>query len=465
MSIAQYRRLTAQRRAWIALTRFGMGPKPGSVSRLSRGPNAALQACLNELEAPGIARIEPRPDLVLPTREQAAESGWGVNNTVRQRYFETELRARYAKPMTPEVGFVERLVLFWSNHFSMMETDGYLRASIGQWERDVIRANVLGKFPDMLKQVMQHQAMITYLNNDMSFGPNSTHSVIARRSGKPGFSNNENLGREILELHTLGEGAGYTQSDVTNLSLALTGWKTSGAIGFYFDRYFHEPGSVTVLGKTYSGSGMDKGLAILHDLALHEKTAKHIAFKLLYHFVSQEPDPAMVETLAAKYLETEGDLKEVAKCMLLMPGSWTAPANRIQLPYVWVIALLRAIGVDAAGAERIWHRLGSPLNALYNSPWSWLTPDGFPDDGEFWLNADALRLRKDAVHYVLWDANRLGAWSWRNVQDSEFSVFHTLLSPATKQAISTVNSSSAQPITKAYASWTIAFMSPEFLYR
>jgi uncharacterized protein (DUF1800 family) len=459
--------------AWVALLRFGMGPKPGSVARIGRTRASAIAACKRELQNPRSHLISSTNDLPLPTETEAARSFSGssvVADQRRQKIFRDERTARYIKHLEPDVGFVERLVLFWSNHFSMSRSVLY---GLGQWERDVIRPNVLGKFPDMLRGVIQHFTMLRFLDNVSSTGPNSFYG----RRQQIGI--NENLAREILELHTLGEGGGYTQRDIRELALAITGWKTNGD-GFLYDKFYHEPGTRTVMGKTYAevNDTNAQGLAILGDLAVHSSTAKHIAFKLLFHFVTNSPTPRMVNRLATVFEDTGGDLKKVAEELLDMPESWTAPRNRIQLPYVWLVSQARALDfrrehflrVLATTPNNIDIRLVDHfdlwLDSLFHNPWGWLTPDGFPDEGSFWMNGDAIRLRSGVANLVLSRGESLGTLATTDALGS--TAFSRLLSAKTVKTMEDLKGleyAFKRDELKGRAAWNLAFMSPEFLYR
>ena len=247
-----------------------------------------------------------------------------------RQIFLNEAKARIDAAIDAEIGFVERLVWFWSNHFCV-SVDATVMA--GGYEREAIRPHVLGRFADMLLAAEGHAAMLIYLNNAQSIGPNSV-AGINRDQGL-----NENLAREILELHTLGVRTVYTQADVTNFAKVLTGWTilptattritaasscSSGAA--------HEPGAQTVIGKTYPDTGVEQGRAVLADLARHPATARHVATKLARHFIADDPPPALVERLAQRFLDTDGDLKEVAKTLIAAPEVLVAGAGQDQAP-------------------------------------------------------------------------------------------------------------------------------------
>ncbi len=212
------------------------------------------------------------------------------------------------------MGFVERLVWFWSNHFCVSADKD--AAMVGAYEREAIRPHVLGRFADLLQAVESHPAMLLYLDNVQSMGADSI-AGINRDKGL-----NENLARETLELHTLGVHSGYSQADVTSLAKVITGWTwirpDDPAHGgeFVFMRRLHEPGDQTVLGKRYSDGGVDQGRGVLADLARHPATAQHISEKLARHFIADDPPPTLVTKLTKTFVATDGDLKEVARTLI-----------------------------------------------------------------------------------------------------------------------------------------------------
>src|SRR5437763_899368 len=206
--------------------------------------------------------------------------------------------ARIGAALGAELGFVESLVWFWSNPFCVSAAKGGVRPLCGAYEREAIRAHVLGRFADMLVAVETHPAMLVYLDNARSIGPES----VAGRNRRKGL--NENLAREILELHTLGVRAGYTQDDVTSFAKVITGWTLvpprqdpDRGGEFLFNPRMHEPGALGVMGKSYAEGGIEQGRAVLLDLARHPATARHIAEKLARAFVADAPPPALVEIL------------------------------------------------------------------------------------------------------------------------------------------------------------------------
>ena len=383
----------------IALQRFGLGPKAGAPTRIGAQGKAMVLA---EIAAPQNALITATG---LPDYATACSVGEGPSFEAAENICEAELRARFTKAMMPEIGFTERLVHFWSNHFSMSTNKAMIvRSTYGQLERDVIRKHVYGRFADMLKAVMSHPAMFAYLDNGDSIGPNSA-------AGAWGGLN-ENLAREILELHTVGTGGGYTEADVNQFARIITGWSwvrgweadyrvNGGYPGnkgkFIYRPDWHEPGALTVMGRTFPATnGRAQGLAVLDMLAVHEKTAEHIAFKLVRHFLTDEPTTAQVAALKKVFLDTKGDLAAVSRALVQLPESWTLPLTKLRTPYEMAIAQFRAMGAPAVKPETKWE-FRAPLYSLHNMTWEHGPPDGWADETAVWLNPDAARIRLDAA--------------------------------------------------------------------
>ena len=250
-------------------------------------------------------------------------------------------------------------------------------------------ANVLGRFADMLLAVESHPAMLVYLDNARSIGPDS---LAGRNRGK---GLNENLAREILELHTLGVRSGYSQDDVTSFAKVITGWtlappKQDPERGgeFVFNPRMHQPGPQHVMGKRYADAGVEQGRAVLLDLARHPATARHLAQKLARAFVADVPPAVLVESLAKRFEDTDGDLKEVAKTLVSSPEAWAAPREKLKTPGEWIVAALRATGAsppDIRPVLQAHNLLGAPL-------WRPPAPKGFPDDSAVWMDGIAERL-------------------------------------------------------------------------
>jgi uncharacterized protein (DUF1800 family) len=436
--------------AALALHRFGLGPRPGtmpgSIAAVAADPRGALLA---ELEKPGAGQIVD-PSLMTaaksamaafnfreerqaaeiakkmadqakaetmgnametnsmepPKPAQAEKPAQPVNAAqpkpanppkpeepnVQQRIVRGEARARFVAARTAEVGFVERLVWFWSNHFCV--SSFVVPYTAGGYEREAIRPHVLGRFSDMLVASAAHPAMLQYLDNARSVGPKSVAGLIV----KVGL--NENYARELLELHTLGVRTGYSQDDVISLAKVLTGWTILPAgtnpehgVEFVFNPRIHEPGPQTVLGKTYAEVGMNQGRAVLADLARHPSTAVHVARKLARHFVADDPPEPLVARLAQRFHDSDGDLKEVAKALVEAPEAWAAPPAKLKRPNEWLTGIGRAMQLQGTVVQgmRSRARMGEPL-------WGVAQPEGFSDTQAAW--ADTLAQRLDIAEII-----------------------------------------------------------------
>jgi uncharacterized protein (DUF1800 family) len=497
----------------LALQRFGLGVRSGDPSQAANDPRAALEAevtsrrvpmpigsdlrstkvALGELDEFRTARQIARDKEDKPTPQAGAVSapqgaqqrqqggaqamaggtmasgdmaGGGMaagsgtmaapgNRAPEMRnpaqdIFRSEVNARFALAMNEPIGFSERLAWFWSNHFCVSVAKGApIRAIAGAYEREAIRPHIFGRFADMLLAVETHPAMLIYLDNRQSIGPNS------RAGNRRGRGLNENLAREILELHTLGVGGGYTQTDVTSLAKIITGWTVVGPndedheIGeFFFNRNRHEPGDQTVLGKVYRDGGVEQGRSALADIARHPSTAKHIATKLARHFVSDEPPAALVAALTKVFRDTDGDLAAVSLALLRSPHAWEAEARKIRSPQEFLVAAFRAIGNGVPAAPAIM----GPLGAMGQQLWNPTGPNGFPDTLAHWAAAEGIKTRLDVAAQIVRRTN-----SGLSPNDMANIVLGPLASRETKQAIARAES---RPQALA-----LMLMSPEFQRR
>jgi uncharacterized protein (DUF1800 family) len=435
--------LDPQTEAALALHRFGFGPRAETIAKIASDPRGALLADIDRAGAGALAD----PDLLTSAEAaQAARDFRQVRKAARladqiqrdagqqaarqaaqqaarnakagadmqpgdmqqgsemmapaaaaardpgpaipQQILLEEAKARLNAATVADIGFAERLVWFWSNHFCISASKGGIVAALaGAYEREAIRTHVLGHFGEMLLAVETHPAMLLYLDNARSIGPDSP----AGRAGNRGL--NENLAREILELHTLGVRTVYTQTDVTNFAAVITGWTVvpprepqGGA--FTFNPRMHEPGAQTVLGKTYPDGELEQGKAVLAMLARHPATARHVAAKLVRHFVSDEPVPALADKLAKRFVATDGDLKEVAIALVSAPEAWDTAHRKLKRPGEWIVAALRAADVappEIGPLMQAQNLLGEPL-------WRPAAPKGFADEEATWIDGLAQRL-------------------------------------------------------------------------
>jgi uncharacterized protein (DUF1800 family) len=341
-----------------------------------------------QAEAQRMAQGMAADDNAMAKEDQPPNARPAANSPIElpRQLFLNEARIRLDAAVNADIGFVERLVWFWSNHFCISADK--IVPMVGPYEREAIRPNVLGRFADLLLAVERHPAMIFYLDNIESIGPNSVAGINLDKGL------NENLAREILELHTLGVRAGYTQADVTRFAKVLTGWTWLPLRGnpdhggeFVFNKRMHEPGEQTVLGKSYPDTGVEQGRAVLADLARHPATARHISHKLARHFVSDQPPQPLVDRLETTFLETGGNLKEIAKTLVKSPEAWSHGRKKLKRPSEWVASALRltAIRPTLPRVLQAQAQLGEPL-------WRPPAPNGFSDDETAWVDGLARRL-------------------------------------------------------------------------
>lgn len=392
----------------------------------------------------GMAETDAKPGKGKPGKKKqgaAATDGDAQNYTLR-----TELSARLARLTAAKPGFAERLVMFWTNHFAIeADNGGVLRTLAGPFEREAIRPHILGSFEDLLFAATRHPAMLVYLNNATSVGPQSP----AGQRREAGL--NENHARELMELHTLGVGGGYTQADVTSLAHILTGWsvgkRNSDDFGmFVFRSQAHEPGAQALMGQDFDDKGVKQGEAALRLLAGHPATATHIATKLARAFVADVPPPALVDRLAARFTETRGDLQALSQTLLEAEESWEAPAQKLRSPQEYLWAGYRALSLKPKAGE-VMQALQSLGQPLMNPP----SPAGFSDISSTWLAPDAMTTRLDVAQQM---GVAAGDVDPRQIAEA---VLGPLLSTTTKQTIERAESP-AQGV-------ALMLMSPEFQRR
>jgi len=323
-----------------------------------------------------------------------------LNAEVRATY-RLAVNARLESALTTEAPFVERLASFWSNHFALSTEKPQVGIYAAAFELTAIRPYVLGRFEDMLLAVERHPAMLYYLDQFRSVGPNSPFGQrvnLRRPDRKIGL--NENLAREIMELHTLGVRTGYDQGDVTEFARAMTGWSVGGLgpmaakdnveLGaFMFRPGIHEPGERTIMARRYDDAGEGQARAVLHDLATSPATARHIATKLARHVVADDPPPALVDRMTQAYLSNRGHLPAVYRVLIDAPEAWAPGAHKFKTPWDWTVSSLRAIGRRDLGkidAAAMLNQLGQPV-------WRPGSPAGYDDLSASWAAPDALMRR------------------------------------------------------------------------
>ena len=406
----------------IAVNRFGLGAAPGERAGVGADPRAwlAKQAGQPAPAYPEFGKLahssealKEYPRWIASLRTAGART---VEETFRAHFgpiMLEEFGARLAAAAATPAPFHERLVWFWANHFTVSAEKPLVFALVGSFEREAIRPHVTGRFADMLLASATHPAMIMYLDNHLSVRKGWQPRQVGRSGAFPPPTGlNENLAREILELHTLGVDGGYDQHDVTEFAKVLTGWSIGGDLGqgagpgpriaralgqsdggdpgeFHFRPFMHEPDDKTVLGKKYAERGVDEGEAVLEMLALHASTARHLATKLARHFVADEPPANLVDELANSYLESGGELVPVYQTLIRAEASWREPLAKFKTPQDFVISTFRAVGAPPDSMQRI---TGS-LEQLGQRPFTPGSPAGWPDTAAHWDSGDALLKR------------------------------------------------------------------------
>lgn len=459
----------------IAINRFGLGARLEETA-----PNDPRKWLLDQFAqyqaAPAAwANQGKTADLVAEysaKAKQLRQTGENEQPSMRKTFvreirddYQAAVQMRAQSALSTSTPFVERLVHFWANHFAVSIEKRGIAELAGAFELEAIRPHVLGNFKNMLLTVAQHPAMLMYLDQTRSIGPNSQaglRSVERNADKKRGL--NENLAREILELHTLGVRSGYSQADVTEFARALTGWsilgegggnnrnqvqfEEAGKNGFVFRSNLHEPGSRNLLGKTYAQTGRAQAEAILSDLATAPATATHIATKLARHFVGDNPPASLVDKLAQIFLSNNGDLPSIYKVLVDASEAWQPAPAKFKTPWEWLISCGRGLGVQNLSN----YKVAQILNQLGQPIWKPGSPAGFDDIADTWAAPNALLRRIEfAQRLVAPYGDKLDA---RTLGDK---LLLGSISPQTKTAISRAESAST--------GLALLLVSPEFLRR
>ncbi len=489
----------------IALNRFGLGGRsgdgPGSDPKrwllgqldhfeahpaavASQAPSSRIVGELasyqvNLLELQRIEREKPpapaKPDpMAGGMKTPAADENYSQNagndpvNLHRRNgrlqarsHYGSAVAARTTIAVASNTPFVERLTHFWANHFAISADKLEVLALGGSMEFEAIRPHVLGNFKDMLLSVERHPAMLLYLDQAQSVGPGSE---IARRApGSVKLGLNENLAREIMELHTLGVRTVYTQSDVTELARALTGWTVAGLSvgrggtfgsegqtqGYFFSPPLHEPGARTILGKSYADAGERQAVSVLEALATHPATAKHLATKLARHFGGDEPPVPLVARLETAFLKSNGDLPTVYRALIESPECWAPKPLKFKSPWEWAISAMRALDterVQPGETVSLFGQLGQPV-------WRPGSPAGWDDVASAWVGPDAIMRRVEAAERLAQQQQG----SQLDARQRSAELFPDALSETTRRTIARAGSP-----TQALA---LMLVTPEFMRR
>jgi uncharacterized protein (DUF1800 family) len=410
----------------IAVTRFGLGARAGEIAEAARDPHGWLKA---QVRREGADSFSPdaesstqrlaefrdyRRQRVMAEQAVAPPGNGPAGNddpVIKARRFVRDntagdILARVQLATQTQASFRERWALFWANHFTVSAVKLQVAGLVGPFENEAIRPHVFGRFADLLGAAETHPAMLLYLDQAQSVGPNSRAARFQRRrdtreNGAPQRGLNENLAREILELHTVGVDGGYAQADVTEFARALTGLsiagpRDAGVEGVVFRPQTHEPGARTVMGVRYSEGGKAQAGAILTDLAARPQTARFVCTKIARHFVADDPPPALVARLERAWLSTDGDLARVAEALINAPEAWEPGPAKLKTPYEFVVSSYRALGGEPRGIGQV----GGVLGGLGQRPFGAPSPKGWPDEAAPWAASDALVKRMQFAQQI-----------------------------------------------------------------
>ncbi len=452
----------------IAKNRFGLGIKPNENDVFQNINWFENQAQSYEAKPKTLNSSQNSKEIVrqyievqeLKRKNKDNPQVFKKEQKILRDIYVTENNNRLNISVNTKTPFIERLVHFWSNHFAISADKIEVRALAGAYENEAIRPNVLGNFRDLIRGVVTHPAMLAYLDQIQSIGPNSMAGQ-RRSKNNPDkeIGLNENLAREIFELHTLGVNGGYTQSDVTEFARALTGFTiangkrrqfaNNGDIGsFVFEPLMHEPGSRTIMGKKFNQSGADQGAAILEFVAGHPSTAKNIATKLARHFAGDNPTQSLIDKLKQSFISLNGDLKSIYLTLINSPECWVNNNVKFKTPWEWLVSSLRAMGIEDTS------RIDTPtvLENLGQAMWQPKSPKGFDDIEDAWAAPDALLRRAETANLIAkyFDAPL-------NPNQLAPKLLGTHLSEHTKIAISRAES--------IQSGTALLLISPEFLRR
>jgi uncharacterized protein (DUF1800 family) len=372
--------------AMQAMVRFGLGARANETPPTD--PAAWLR---RQIIQPDPTMLDPMPSTVTgltalrADRETKAKS---EDSQVRP-LFRAESAALLANALTTPAPFRERLVWFWTNHFTISVRQGGCAAVAGAFVQEAIRPHVTGKFSDMLLAVMRHPAMLMYLENAQSVGPASQ----AGQHGKRGL--NENLARECMELHTLSPAAGYTQADVTSFAMLLTGWSVdlrADPPGFRFRPAAHQPGEQVVMGRSFPDGEAGAAMALAF-FATHPATHRFLATKLVRHFVDDDPPPDAVRRIEGVLRDTGGDLGKASLALVDLPRAWQ-PGGKLRTPQDYVIASLRGLDLPATRQPNLVGTLAGLGQPFFVAP----QPNGWPDRAADWAGPEAMLRRIDYAY-------------------------------------------------------------------
>lgn len=470
-------------KAAVAVTRFGLGARPGEIAEAAHDPKGWLKGQIRlagadipqtggETAAQRIADLREFREQRRDMKQETAAGGAGADARDPVKLAQKMLRqdtaqdflARVQLGATTEAGFRERWALFFANHFTVAANKLQTATVVGPYEAEAIRPHVFGRFADLLVAAETHPAMMLYLDQVQSVGPNSPLAQRAANVGRRGLGGaqgaprtlglNENLAREIMELHTVGVDGGYHQADVTEFARAMTGLSIGGFRGqeppgaVVFRVAAHEPGERTVMGVRYRAGGKEQAAAILSDLAAKPQTARFVCTKIARHFVADDPPPALVARLEKAWTRSGGDLSQVAEALVEAPEAWDPAQAKFKTPYDFVVSSWRAAGAAPQGFGQV----GPILTALGQKPFAPGSPKGWPEEAAAWAAPDAIVKRMQFAQGFAAQAVQ-----GRDPKDLAAGALGARLGPATATAIARAES---RP-----EGFALLLMSPEFQRR
>ena len=467
MSCAQAQEMSEDQKILHLLNRISFGPTPGDIDKVrSIGFGAYLEQQLHPSTMLPSEELNSRLDELPTLKESARDLAYEFQppqdefknmsederkeaNKKKNQIVEELVDAKILRAVMSPAQLQEVMVDFWFNHFNVFAENDADKIWIGTYERDAIRPYALGKFRDLLMATAYHPAMLFYLDNWLNTDPNSPIA----RGKKIGI--NENYAREVMELHTLGVDGGYTQQDVTTLAHVLTGWGLSEGKELWQKSFFtfeprrHDFGNKNLLGYLVHGSGEDEVDSVLTMLANHPSTAQHISYELAQYFVTDDPPPSLVNRLAAVFRSSDGNIADVLRTLFQSPEFWDANnfQNKFKPPFRYAISSLRATSFVPTGNLRpLQGAIGNMGEPLYRC----LTPNGYANTNDQWMNSDALLKRIDFTKAL----TRSAAEDAEKTNAIEISLGR-LFSANTSQTVQSADAK-LRPI--------LLLNSPEFLY-
>jgi len=377
------------------LSRLTFGAKPGQAAAIAPDMGKWLELQLHPqsiVDKAGVDALAPfqsalaGPEELRAAEEAMRDEGEKKGQIKREQILEIQMTA-LARHTASERQLYEVAVDFWTNHFSVSLNKGPVRYLAADFVERAIRPNALGKFLDLLKATAHHPAMLVYLDNAQSVSPKPGTQAALKGRGL-----NENYARELLELHTVGVNAGYTQDDVIAVARILSGWSVTPDAEFLFRARVHDTSTKTVMGKTFANNGVREGEELLEWLASHPATIEHVCRRLCARLVADDPPKEAIAAAAAAWKASDGDIAQVVRGIVADPSFWAARGGKIKSPLELVVSAVRAVDaqLDDVGLARVLGRLGQPLLL---AP----APTGYADTSDAWLSTAGALERMDVA--------------------------------------------------------------------